>query len=646
MQIYPGHYSILDGRKFQMQWIHVTDSEWEALKHYLCHKKNLSGAFVISGPSEHLAVQISPMFEEVLQAGYHPYYFLCSGSESFRVPCYLPTSDRRDIPDVLAPRHVLDGTGFRFPTQPFCSPHQTLNGLKKVVADRQGIPQLIILECITTPEASEQAFIKLLLRSTLLKYIPLIIFIHQESETDSEASSFVNVMPEEIPYVLYAVYMCGGRIEKTELARLIREKHIDSNYIEHYVTPRRTQEETWFSYRNKRTAKHIEKQFHALSMEEKQKLAKSILPLLPPGIIYPLIAIAPYISDTKLILSKYSLSTIRSALFSAPRDLLPYFRKLRAQARREQDSDLFLCATVNYIATLMFVNERNIVRIYNILRTCHDYDEHIAMILFDLFFALGQGLSRKKDPQLLICASDCYQQCHALISKVLHMYHRLKQILFAALNNGEALVALRQGDYEKALQLEGAALLALADIEDDLQVDIQRALLKTHIGDLLMRSPHKVYMAIAQYEEAYAIATSRASLETKLYIGPRLVQAHTKTQHHQNMIHLLKDLLSAWNQSQEYRAETRATVSLNITLPLAQAYITMKQIHNAALCYLHILLEPEQISPAVLKGIASNLKHCLPGENFSLWVWIENIVSEQEKRFVDATDLYNFLSSL
>ena len=73
-----------------MRIMQISSSEWRDLKGSIETGNTPAGVFLAHGPSEEIAVQAQAILEDASHREYPFRYFLCSGSNVFRVPCFLP----------------------------------------------------------------------------------------------------------------------------------------------------------------------------------------------------------------------------------------------------------------------------------------------------------------------------------------------------------------------------------------------------------------------------------------------------------------------------------------------------------------------------------------------------------------------------
>jgi tetratricopeptide (TPR) repeat protein len=629
-----------------MQLLHLSEPTWETLRSSLSHDRGFAGLFVIIGPSEQMAHATSDLLTLAAQHERLAHYFLCSGSNTFRVPCYLPIIPSTQTPAAPGPYDVLENWGFLKPLHSFYTPDHALKILKETISQKSTMAQLILLECITSPTENEQAFLMQLIQSNLSQSVPVLVCIHQDHQEETTSTVFATDQPGDLfaidqpagpAVILSTVYLCGGRVAQHELDSLLKTFAIAPEQIEPYLLSHQTSLGVWWSYRHSGLAKQLERTFTALDNRGKRAWARRVLPLLPLRVDYPLFSIAHYTDDGKSLLSHYTLDSIRSLLSIFPREVLVYFRKLRNYARKVQQPDLLFVATVNYIATLMRLGKSHVTNIYTILCSIIPQDQKVALAQHALFFSIGQIFSREKDVQYLSQAADCYQRCQTILTRLQELPPGTREQMLASISNGSALVALKQGDAARALQIESSSLLEIKDIIDS--SPLQKILLKTHMGDLLFRSFDRLDEAIAQYEEAHTLAMQEASLDARLYVAPRLARACTRAHAFTRAIDVLEELLSVWKWQPTYSSKSGTLTRLEILLPLAQAYLSARRFYDAARCYLQFLLEPEGIDPAVLKGLVRNLRYCLPGQPASFWIWVEEVIATQEQLLLDMDHL-------
>src|SRR5437868_2581219 len=85
-----------------MRIMQISSSEWRDLKGSIETGNTPAGVFLAHGPSEEIAVQAQAILEDASHREYPFRYFLCSGSNVFRVPCFLPFPGKGSTPEPLA----------------------------------------------------------------------------------------------------------------------------------------------------------------------------------------------------------------------------------------------------------------------------------------------------------------------------------------------------------------------------------------------------------------------------------------------------------------------------------------------------------------------------------------------------------------
>lgn len=409
------------------------------------------------------------------------------------------------------------------------------------------------------------------------------------------------------------------------------------------VTFRRTGSTQLVCYADRRTAEMAEGLFSKLSPAKRKESAKRILHALPKGSGYPIFALSFHVSDSNDILAKYSLKTLRAA-FSDPTGVLRYFRHLRRVARMGGDAALAGVASINYIASLLCIDNMDVARLYRTLQQA-DFSAIDKDATARLWFTLGQSLGRAKDQQAWEYACECYRRSRACL-EIATMQQGPRRSRLAAIANGEALLALKLRQRDLARKLEESALAELRGVEQSPEIIIQQVLLKTNLGEVHYRMFKDAEAAIAQYQAAYALALASPVPEARGYVVPKLAEALTQTKRSQEAVGILHAFLLELRQTLGTNPLTDVMATLKMQLMLAQAYQEIGQQRSAAACYWLLLRNPQQLTLAVLKGVIANLLRCRPQIQVSLQARIRRIVAEQEEIMAGVASIQGALSAM
>jgi len=181
-----------------------------------------------------------------------------------------------------------------------------------------------------------------------------------------------------------------------------------------------------------------------------------------------------------------------------PPVVLAYFRSLRRSLRGNGDPALLEVVTANMVCALLWCYAASPTRLYRLIQLNDAYFASKA-VKAHIIFVLGQVLLQSKDQHCLSLATECFQQTRLLLgademSKTPEITSRL-----AAIRNAEALIHLKQGRYEVALQLEKVGLTELQHmaIDENERLLAQQTLLMAHIGDIYGRKLGNREMALS-----------------------------------------------------------------------------------------------------------------------------------------------------
>ncbi|MFL5703191.1 MAG: hypothetical protein ACJ8AG_10245, partial [Ktedonobacteraceae bacterium] len=593
-----------------MKLIHTGDKEWRDVRDALAMGSVLEGAFTVLGPTEEIVEQVQLILAGASLNRHSVRYFLCSGSRVFRVPCYVSFENSQMAPSPIKAHDLL--AGYLAPKVSLAQ--QVVSELEKIMSSEIGVSQLVLIEYMTPPGRQDLSFTQLVLRSASSRHLPVMIFVHQLENSQSSLWQEYATVDEILP----ALYLCGGRIRENEWHKITGQPigQITCNQL---ITSRQIGSDSWYCYANRRVAELAESTFSMMDQQKKHDLARRILQALPPGSAYPWLAIASETNDLGAILSGYSARDATNMAVSEPEVVKSFFEHLEQIAQAEGDFVLAGMANINYLASLLYVDSKHAIHIYERLHgVAPDNLDQRDEVLF--WFVLGQHLALMENIEAWEYAAACFRLSRASLRKADNMSHVERQWGLAMLANGEALIAFKLQQGDKARQIEEAALAELKNIDASLSF---QAHIRTNLGDVLLRMFGDVEAAITQYEEALlaSLHTQKRSqhspTEQTSRFGQRIAQklssALIQAGRYKETIQLLTTLLSQFEKAVNKRGEIYAIAVLKARLALAQAYLKAGQERSAAVCYWRILRQPAWLEPDTLRDVVAKLRSCRPG---------------------------------
>lgn len=628
-----------------MRLMHVSDKEWSDLRHTLEAGSGPAGAFMVLGPSEEIAGQAQALLEATSSQGHHVRYFLSSGGGVFRVPCFDSVVGSSMVPEPIDAYHLLAGRlNSKVPTSQDAVSN-AVSELERAMIGESRVPRLVLIEHLTVPAKDDLSFSLLVLRTALPHRIPVVFFVHEPDVSDSSRGQHRHVADE----LLCMLYLCGGRVRAAEWYSMT--EHLPApGLFDQLVATRRIGSDVWFCYANCAIAEMAESAFGEMNQESRRKLASRALQALPTGTGYPLLAIASETGDLGTMLSRYSWGVVTAALLK-PEGVVRYFDRLRGIAEAMGDPSLIGIATINYLASLLYVDRANAMQIYKSLRGVppSNIDKRAEAVLW---FVLGQGLALMELAEAWECAADCFRLSRECLCYVSEVSREAIQLSLASIANGEALLAYKQQEAEKARRLEELALTEMKDVDSHLYFQMH---VKTNLGDVLLRLFSDIEGAIAQYAGALLMSTQvrwrlkrrlapkkadRFELRAAQKLGNALLQA----ERYEEAIQVFEAVLARLERASG-RNEKEAVAALKARLALAQAYSKVGRDRSAAVCYWHILRRPEWLGPDALRDVVSKLRCYRPEIHERLRSRMERIVSMQEETMVGVTNAQRVLTS-
>ncbi|MBV9258206.1 MAG: hypothetical protein JO215_09325 [Ktedonobacteraceae bacterium] len=611
---------------------------WSEL-HAAIELRSLSaGVRFIRGSSVQIANEIRTLLPQLDDTCIE--YFLCSGDNQFQPPCYGTLLDVRTEPvEPLNAFHVMDYSGLSAREERDIYTQQyALSRLEQRIEKAKAALRFVILEYLTPPTRNDINFIKHLLLSPLIRQIPVLVTVHQPDDAPIPETSAREL--------LLLLYMAGGRIRDREWNQLTIYSLSLPSLADTILASRRIGSSIWITYSNRTVADLAKKTFDTCTSEQKRHYAETLLQVLPSGTIYPLLSIASYVNEPSVTVSCYTSSALKASLMQ-PQVVLAYFRTLRRGLKRNGDPALLEVATANMICALLWRYTSSTIRLYRIIQANEAYFAN-RVVKAHIIFVLGQMLLQSRDQGFLPIATECFQHTQLLLSAEKAMSRPENTSRFAAIRNAQALIYLKQGQYETALQLEKVALTELQQIDIDSNEDLlaQQTLLLTHIGDIYGRKLGNKEAALSYYREASLHVQKTSSLTAQTYVLPRLSDMLLQTGHDVEALDVLESLWRLSGSARKTAIPINRTLRLKTGLTLAQMYMKKGLSRKAAAYYWILLREAAWLKPATVRGIVANLKHCRPTMNMRLWKCVLRITTLQEVAMRDVTNIERYFANI
>lgn len=627
-----------------MKDIQIADEAWSDFRHALRSGQCCAGVFVVHGPAEETAVQVQSVLEDIasLQATWS--YFLTTGSESFCVPCYAPSVEKVCMPEPLEAYHVTAKKS----SQDIMVRERVVKELEQSVLQASEVPHFVVMEHITPPIPNDRAFTALLLKSSVLRQIPILIFLHEHHSFHAQP---LELITEEL---LCLLYLCGGRMRKSEWLNVIEQsggKDLDCRWI----MAKDVGAEKWFCYAHREVAELAERLYSTLSQERKCQLAQKILHSLPYHTGYPLLAIASATGDLDLMLSRYSEAILEVA-FLRPESVARYLEQIQQVAEKQGNALLARLAYTNYLLVLLRMDDHDQkIQIYQKQRS------DAARSLLDtraesaFWYMLGDKFAVMDRPEVWPYAEDCFQRSRESIQNRYdtgEVHHAIYRIDLANIANGEALIAYKRNQGEKARLCEEQAI---AEIKQVATGNYFQMHLRVNLGDVFFYLLGDTEAAIAQYIEALTIvlhipeklrlwAEPRKGEKNELRAAQRLGDAFLLVNRNEEAIQVFDALLFRLTEAIHQSEARRTALTLKARLSLAQAYLKAGRPRSAAVCYLSILRQAAWLDLNVLQDAAERLQKLQPGLHERLQRRIDSILALRENSMADIATVQERLS--
>lgn len=626
-----------------MRFLQAEDKEWYDLRNQIEQGEASAGIVLIEGPSEVVSRQVQVLLQKTSQKGETFQYFLSSGREHFRVPCYVAFNEDEIISEQIRHFHLL-----REQYTINGQPTSVVNRLEQSMTDHARMPRFIAVECLTPPGQHNLRFISLLLHSHLPLLIPVIIFVHQHWHNDKPIPD-----RDAVSKILSLLYICGGRVRAADWTRLTGtpcEFLADT----HLFSSRCIAAETWICYAHRGIADGARDLYQALGQDQRVNIARHALSALPNNAGYPLLAIAAETGELETMQSKYSLSAVDVALIE-PECVANYFERLHRLAQNAGDEPLMKLAYICYLAARIYVDYRTQTpQVYQIVRE-RDSIHVEQKIEADFWVFLGQRLAIMSLPEAWTYATDCLDRSRAIYDEM-YRTGKIKKLQWtfnlAISAKIEGLIAykLRQG--EQTRQIMEFAVTGLAPIGSGLSFLIDA---RVNFGDALLRLLGDTTSAIIQYQEALLAFLSapeerknRLRLDgwNELRPAQKLGEALVLVGRCAEAIQIFEMLLNRLEHLPARDGKTLAQATLKARLALARAYLKANCPRSAAACYWLILRRSDWLEPEELQETAAKLRMLRSNLHTRLYQRMDAIIKRQENAKLDIMAVQRVLSEL
>lgn len=626
-----------------MKDIQIANEAWSDFRRALRSGQCCADVFVVHGPTEETAVQVQSVLEDIasLQATWR--YFLTTGSENFCVPCYAPSVEKACLPEPLEAYHVAAKKS----SQDIMVQERAVKELEQSVLQDSAVPHFVVMEHITPPMPNDRAFTALLLKSPVLRQIPILIFLHEHHSFHAQP---LEPITEEL---LCLLYLCGGKMRESEWLNVIEQsggKDLDCRWI----TTKDVGAEKWFCYAHREVAELAEHLYSALSQERKCQLAQKILHHLPNHTGYPLLSIASETGDLDLMLSKYSWELLEVA-FLKPECVARYLEQLQQVAEKQENAQLARVAYTNYLLVLLNMEHDQKIQIYQKQRSDAARSLLDARAEASFWYTLGDKFALMAQPEVWPYAEDCFRRSRESIQYKYdagEVHHAIYRIGLANIANGEALLAYKRNQGEEARLCTEQAIAEIKKIATGNYFQIH---VRVNLGDVFLHLLGDTEAAIAQYIEALTIvlhipeklrhwAEPRKGEKNELRAAQRLGDAFLLVNRNEEAIQVFDALLFRLTEAIHQSEVQRTALILKARLSLAQAYLKVGRPRSAAVCYLSILRQAAWQDLNVLQDAAERLRKLQPGLHERLQRRVDSILALREKRMVDIAAVQEKLS--
>jgi hypothetical protein len=624
-----------------MKDIQIADQTWDDFKQALRTGHWSADVFVVHGPAAELAVQVPSVLEELAAAQATCNYFLSTGNERFRMPCYAPSVENVCTPEPLESYLLL--TKKKRP-QDILVQERAVKELEQRVLQDPYIPHVVIIEYLTPPTLNDRAFTALLLQSSLLRQIPILIFLHEPQAFHDQP------LESTTAELLCMLYLCGGRIRESEWLNLVScEKDLDSSWI----TTRWIGTEQWVCFAHRAVAERAEQLYAVLRPERKCQIAQHLLHHVPNHTGYPILAIAAETGDLDLMLSRHCWEMLEAA-FLEPNSVVRYFAHLQRAADQQEKPLLATVAYTHSLIALAWMDRDQKLHAYHTQRAdaARPLDTSVAG---NFWYTLGDDLAVMNRPEDWQVAEDCLQrsrECTQNRYDAGEIHHALYRLNLSNIANTEALIAYKRRQGERARLCEEQAF---AEIKQITIGHYFQSHLRVNFGDVLLHLFGDTEGAIAQYAEALTIVLHIPE-KLKRWAGPKkgegnelraaqqLGDALLLANRDEEAIQAFKALLSRLARPVPMSEKRRTASILRARRSLAKAYLKVGRSRSAAACYLIILRQTAWLDLAMLQDAAEQLRTLQPDLYERIECRIDGILARRASRMAEIACMEGLLA--
>lgn len=475
----------------QLVSIEVDGSSWDDILRSICHATR-GRIITLQGSGESLRGTT----DRLLANG--GLYYPVVGWKDFRVPCFVQ-HDARLALSPLTPWSALEASGYLGPE--YGARNNEWTEADYAIATAGVTDSPIVIDIIARPSAEEMIFLRRLVSLALSRGLRVIYIRHLAGPFRPNVQK-----PEEA--ALLALFLCGGRVLRSDW-----ELVPGSSMVSHERLAYRNE---WVMYASPEVGMKSRQLFECSDFHLRQKIADTLQDLFP-GTWY-LVGLGR-VAEPRDTLEQ---PILMPHLWKHGDNALRYLQKMRHRSvlRGGQNDVLVrineICLQIN--RALKEGHEHSAIRLVRLL-------ERVACDVpgDQLWFGLAQLLS-------LVGKERSWNMAMSLYSRVEHLVEAKSEdpqttnSRMAAIDNGRALVLVKQGNFKEAQRAEERAVARLGESPDDLQLRTQLVLLTCHHADLFVR--HDVSSAASRYRQAWALTFAPGIAPAAMfYAGIRLGKA-------------------------------------------------------------------------------------------------------------------------